>query len=187
MSEAGKHLEGQVIDGKFPLLRYLGASDHSVVFLTERKLEPQRAAIKLIPAKAGDVGTQISNWEAAAKLSHPHLVRLYETGRCQLGNKAYSYVLMEYADENLYQILPDRALTSEEAREMVPPVLDALRYLHKQGFVHGHIKPANIMASGDQVKLSSDGVVRAAQPGGTARRPAHRAVCRAERSHWETE
>ena len=48
MNEAGKNLEGQVVDGKFPLLRCLGESGQSVVFLTERKIEPQKAAIKLI-------------------------------------------------------------------------------------------------------------------------------------------
>jgi eukaryotic-like serine/threonine-protein kinase len=169
VSNAGKNLEGQVVDGKFPLLRCLGESGHSAVFLTEQKVEPRRAAIKLMPATASNAEIQISGWEAAAKLSHPHLVRLFETGRCQIGNEAYCYVVMEYAEENLYQILPDRPLSAEEAREMLPSVLDALRYLHRQGFVHGHIKPANIMASGDQVKLSGDGVLRMGQPGGVPR------------------
>src|ERR1022692_2037205 len=118
-----------------------------------------------MPATASNAEIQISGWEAAAKLSHPHLIRLFGAGRCQIGNEAYCYVVMEYADENLYQILPDRPLSAEEAREMLPSVLDALRYLHRQGFVHGHIKPANIMASGDQVKLSSEGVLRMGQPG----------------------
>ncbi len=169
MIEAGKNLEGQVVDGKFPLLRCLGESDHSVVFLTERKLEAQKAAIKLLPATSSDTELQISRWEAAAKLSHPHLVRLWETGRCSIGNMAYCYVVMEYAEENLYQILPDRPLSADEARAMLPSVLDALSYLHQQGFVHGHIKPTNIMASGDQVKLSSDGVLRMGQAGKVTR------------------
>src|ERR1700722_18233634 len=72
VSEAGKNLEGEVVDGKFPLLRYLGESDHSVVFLTERKMEARKVAIKLIPARVSDPEIQISSWEAAAKLSHPH-------------------------------------------------------------------------------------------------------------------
>ncbi len=169
MSNAGKSWEGQVVDGKFPLLRCLGESGRSAVFLTEQKVEPRRAAIKLIPATASDAEMQISSWEAAAKLSHPHLIRLFGAGRCQIGDEAYCYVLMEYAEENLYQILPDRPLSPEEAREMLPSVLDALRYLHRQGFVHGHLKPANIMASGDQVKLSGDGVLRMGQLGGVPR------------------
>lgn len=44
---------------------------------------------------------------------------------------------------------------------MLPPVLGALEYLHRLGFVHGHLKPSNIMAVDDCLKLSSDGVCRA--------------------------
>jgi serine/threonine protein kinase len=61
-------------------------------------------------------------------------------------------------EENLSQVLPGRALTPDEARAMLESVLDALAYIHRKGFVHGHIKPANIMASGDQLKVSSDGL-----------------------------
>src|SRR6267143_6083474 len=53
---------------------------------------------------------------------------------------------------------------------MLDSVLDVLAYLHSKGFVHGHIKPVNIMAIGDQLKLSSDGLCRAGasleHPGG---------------------
>jgi TonB family protein len=63
---------------------------------------------------------------------------------------------MEAAEENLSQILPERALTPEEVRELLPPVLDALTYLHTKGMVHGHLRSSNIQAAGDQVKLSSE-------------------------------
>ncbi len=171
MSEVRKPWEGQVVNGEFPLLRYLGQSDHSTVFLTQRKEEPQKAAIKLIPATAVDAGIQLSRWEAAAKLPHPHLIRMFEMGRCQLENNAYLYVVMEYADENLSLVLSSRPLTAAETREMLPPGLDALRYLHGKGFVHGHLKPDNIMATGDQLKVSTDGVVRADQVSGAGFTP----------------
>jgi eukaryotic-like serine/threonine-protein kinase len=160
VSDVKNNLQGQIADGKFPLLRLLGESDHSLVFLTERKQEPQKAVIKLIPANGVDAGKQIAQWEVTAKLSHPHLTALYETGRCQIGAQSYLYAVMEYADENLYQILPERALTPAEAREMLPSVVDGLRYLHSQGLAHGHIKPANVMACGEQLKISSDGVTK---------------------------
>ena len=171
MSELGKRWEGQLINGKLPLIRYLGQSDHSIVFLTERKQEPRKAAIKLVPAAGLDEASQLSQWEAAAKLSHPHLIELFEVGRWQLGNEARLYVVMEYADEDLSQVLPSRPLTAVETGEMLLPVLDALGYLHRKGFVHGHIKPANIVAVGNQLKISRDGVVRADQARGARRVP----------------
>ena len=49
--DVGKNWEGRVIDGKFPLLQWLGGSEDSAVFLTERRGSgPQKAAIKLIPS-----------------------------------------------------------------------------------------------------------------------------------------
>ena len=159
MSEAWKQCEGQAVNGKFRLRQYLGGSDHSAVFLTELgEQEPQKAAIKLIPAHPESAELQLSRWDLAAKLSHPHLMRLFQTGRCQLANLDLLYVVMEYAEENLSQILPHRPLTPAEAEDMLAPVLDGLAYVHGKGLVHGHLKPANIMAVDDQLKISSDGL-----------------------------
>ncbi len=156
MAESWKHWEGRTVDG-FPLRRYLGGSDHSCVFLSERAgREPRAAAIKLIQASTADWESQAAWWREIAKYRHPHLLRLFEYGRCQLDGNELFYCLTEYADENLAEILPDRPLTPEQAGEMLRPVLEALAYLHSQGFVHGHIKPSNVLAIGDQVKLSSE-------------------------------
>src|SRR5579863_128574 len=161
MTEAWKQWEGQVVNGKFHLRQYLSGGENSAVFLTEHgEQELQKAAIKLIPALPEKSDLQLSQWGLAAKLSHPHLIRLFEMGRCQLGNMGLLYIVMEYAEENLSQILPDRPLTPAEAREMLEPVLDTLAFVHGQGFVHGHIRPANIMAVEDQLKISSDGLHR---------------------------
>ena len=49
MTRDWKQWEGQIVNGTFPLRQYVGGSEHSAVFLTERRgREPQRAAIKLI-------------------------------------------------------------------------------------------------------------------------------------------
>ena len=52
MTGTWKRWEGQVVNGEFPLQRYLGGSDHSAVFLTQRGSE--KAAIKLIAADLDD-------------------------------------------------------------------------------------------------------------------------------------
>ena len=77
-------------------------------------------------------------------------------GRCQLGGLQFLFVVMEYAEQNLSQILSRRALTVEEVREMLPPILDGLGFLHSQHQVQGRLKPTNILAIGDQLKLASD-------------------------------
>jgi len=159
MSEAWKRWEGRTVDGRFPLQSYLGSSDQSAVFLTvtqPRGSDSEKAAIKLIPAGSGDANHQFVRWKAASELIHPNVIRIFEAGRCELDGTELLYVVMEYAEENLSQILPERALTAEEARGMLAPILRALQFVHDQGFVHGHVQPSNILAVADQVKLSSD-------------------------------
>jgi TonB family protein len=153
--EGWKKWEGRV-DGKFPLRQWLGGSEHSAVFLTERPGHPdQKVAIKLIAAGA-DADRQLSHWRAAAQLSHPHLMRIYDAGRCRLDGTSLLYLVMEYAEEDLSQILPQRPLAPAEVTDLLPPLLDSLSYLHGKGFVHGRIKPSNVHATGDQLKLSAD-------------------------------
>jgi TonB family protein len=155
MSEAWKTWEGQAVDG-FPLRQYLGGSDHSAVYLTQLNSSgKQKAAIKFIPADASAY-SQLAKWRVAGELTHPHLLQLIRVGRCELANTNFLYVVMEYAEENLSEILPQRALEPDEVRPVLESALDALTYLHAQGLAHTRIKPGNILAAGDQLKLSSD-------------------------------
>ncbi len=155
MSEAWKTWEGQAVDG-FPLRQYLGGSDHSAVYLTHLNSSgEQKAAIKFIPADASAYA-QLAKWRVAGELTHPHLLQLIRVGRCEFANTNFLYVVMEYAEENLAEILPQRSLQPDEVRQVLESALDALTYLHAQGLAHTRIKPGNILAAGDQLKLSSD-------------------------------
>ena len=156
MSEVWSQCEGQVVDNKFRLRQFLGEMDDSAVFLTSLP-EPssKKAAIKFIPAGT-TADLQLSLWRRVMQLTHPQLLRIHDIGRCRLANRDRLYVVMEYADEDLSQILPLRPLTDSEAREMLGPVLDALVFLHGHGLIHSRIKPSNILATADQLKLSSD-------------------------------
>ena len=160
--ESWKSWEGRLVAGKFPLRQWLGGSDHSAVFLTENAPQDSgKAAIKLIVAEPADMERQLANLGETTRLSHPHLVRTFEAGRGQIDGASFVYVVMEHADEDLAEILPQRALEAGEASELLPPLLDALAYLHGKGMVHGQIRPANVLAVGDQLKLSSDQIIPA--------------------------
>jgi TonB family protein len=159
MTEDWTKWEGLIIDRVFPLRRFLGKSSHSVVFLTEHTAHDlPDAAIKLIPVDPTMEEAQLSRWRIAAALSHPHLIRIFDSGRCRLGGHPFLFVVMEYAEQTLGQILPHRALTSDEVREMLLPTLDALAFLHGKNLAHGQLKPPNVLVVDDRVKLSSDNV-----------------------------
>jgi serine/threonine protein kinase len=157
MSEVWSKWTGHVVNDTFPLRRYLGASDHSGVFLTEfAGRRPSEVAIKLVRAIPTLVDSHGAQWEAAAELANPNLVQLLEAGQCQLGGLPYLYLVMEYADQTLAQLLEHRAMAQDEAREMLLPILETLAFLHNRNMVQGQLKPANILVIGDTLKLASD-------------------------------
>jgi TonB family protein len=172
MTDAWKEFEGQIVDDEFPLQQFLAGNEYGAVFLTQHgDSQPQKAAIKLIPADPATADLQLSRWRLAAQLSHPNLLHLLDFGRCRLDTANFLYVVMEFAEEDLSQILPQRPLATVEVREMLDPILDALVYLHSKGLVHGHIQPSNILATADQLKLSSDTLSSIAEPRAPMARP----------------
>lgn len=170
MIESWQQLEGQLVNGRFHLRRFLGGTEHSAVFLAGRTDQAGDIAIKFVPATEEEAA--MSRWRRAALFSHPRLIRLFETGHWQIEDLKLGYAAMECGEENLGQILPQRALTPGEAREMLGPILDGLSYLHGQGCVHGRIKPSNIVSVRDQLKISSDGVSPIGGPAGGPPLPA---------------
>ena len=151
--------DGRIVHATYPLLRYLGGSDHSAVYLTESA--GASAAIKLVPADASYAPAQIASWELARELSHPNLVKILDTGLWHADEEQdMLFVVMEYCEESLDAVLRQRTITPEEARNVLEPALHALKYLHGRGLLHGQIKPTHVLASGDCLKLSSDTVHR---------------------------
>jgi len=162
-----KQWEGRVIEGRFHLRQYLGGSPHSAVFGTEFGEEaPRKAAIKLVAADSGKADAWVLRRELAARLSHPGLLSILQFGTCRIDDAVFAYAVMEPSDEDLSQVIPTRPLTAVEARELLLAVAEILAYVHAEGFVHGRLTPANLMAAGDRIKISSDGLLRAGESSG---------------------
>ncbi len=159
MRDDWKKFEGQVVNKLFPLRRFLGSTSHSAVFLTQSgHAQPKNLAIKFVSAGA-NADSQVSLLHRASKLRHPNLLGLLPGGRCRLADMDLVFVVMVYVEENLGQVLPNRTFTAKETPELLAPLLDALSHIHSQGLAHSHIKPSNIMAIGNQLRLSSDTVL----------------------------
>lgn len=149
--------EGQIVKGIFPLRRFLGCSDKGAVFLSEYNTgKTSDVAIKIVPAVGSQAEARLAHWRAAAGLSHPNLVRLFDMGRCQLGGREYLFVVMEYGEQTLAEFLSQRVLSTDEVRALLLPTLDTLVFLHRSQLVHAQLKPSNFLVVNDQLKLSSD-------------------------------
>lgn len=157
---------GRIVEGRFSLLESLPSIAPASAFRTEMPGQRfQKAVIWLIPADAVDAQAQLADWATAAGLSHPHLARVFAHGLTRLDGDVL-YVVTEFPEETLSQVLPERALTAAEAGEMLSPVLEALSFVHSKGLVHGSLRPTNVLVVGDQVKLSSDTLQRPGRAAG---------------------
>ncbi len=161
---AQERWQGQIIDDKYALLEWLGGSANTAVFRTQVPGLPQPAAIKLVRAEGANPVQQIARWKEAATLSHPNLLRIFDAGQCQITGAYWIYCVMEYAEENLDQVLPIRPLSATEVAELLSPLVDALSFVHARGLVHSRIQPSNVFAMNNQLKLSSDSLRAASQP-----------------------
>lgn len=153
---------GRVVEGKFHLLQRLGGSERHGAFLAmwqQAPLEP--VVIHLMPAEAAEAEGRVAVWTIAQELDCRELLDVYGHGFCEMDGAEFAYVVTEFAPEVLAEVLRERALTAHEARVVLEPLVDALKYLHGKGLVHGHVKPTNILANGDELKLTVDDVMRA--------------------------
>ena len=154
--------EGRIVNGKYPLRQLLDGTDAAPVYLTERN--GAKAVIKLIAADSPQAAAQSASWKLASRMSHPNLVQVFDSGLWHADDEHdLHFAVMEYCDESLAGVLAQRALTAAETRDMLAPALDALKYLHTQNVVHGRMNPADILASGDQLKLSTDALRRSGE------------------------
>ncbi|MFZ0393611.1 MAG: protein kinase [Terracidiphilus sp.] len=168
----GSECVGRVVEGRFRLLHWLGGTEHSSVYLTLIAGDPPRsAATKFLAANGEDAEASTKQWTAAETLSHPHLVRLFHFGRCEIDSNTLLYTVSEYAEEVLAEVLAERPLSAAETAEMLPAIVDALGYLHARGLVHGGLTPSNILVVEDHLKLSVDGLQTAGEPLRRARLP----------------
>jgi len=170
MTPDWKQWEGRRIDGRFTLQRCLHSGPYNgldgAVFLTEHGGGP--AAIRLVAADPKSAEPLLKRWNQAARLSHPNLAKLREVGSCRSEGTEVAFEVTDYGEETLADVLKDRALDAAETRQVLEPLLGTLGYLHSNGYAHGRVSPANLMAVGDTMKLSSESIARIGEPGGGA-------------------
>jgi serine/threonine protein kinase len=152
-SSFGSEWGGRVVEGKFPLLEWLGGSGNCSSFFTVLG-GMHEAVIQILFASDVAADAYLAQWNFAINLSHPHLSKILASGQSVIDNRELVYVVTDHSDGSLSKIIRNEALQAARIREIFNPVLSALAYLHKNGVVHGHINPSNIQFAGSTPKLS---------------------------------
>ena len=157
-------LVGTLVDGRYQVVARIARGGMATVYeAIDTRLDRTVALKMMSPALAEDPGfvTRFRREaRAAAQLSHPHVVAVFDQGEAA----GLPYLAMEYVPgRTLRDVLRDYgALTPEQALTILDPVLEALSAAHDAGFVHRDIKPENILISDDgRVKVTDFGLARA--------------------------
>jgi eukaryotic-like serine/threonine-protein kinase len=149
-------LEGQVIDGVYPLRRLVRSEGRTAWFETETSdPRPVPATISLTEALT-DADEVIARLEAAQHLNHANLVSITNVGQVKIDNTLVVYALMEPIEQSLSDVLQSQALTPEEGREVAEALVGGLTAIHQNGMSHGRVEAASVLATQETVKLRSD-------------------------------
>lgn len=150
-------------DNRYRIVGELGRGGMGIVYKVQDTVLDRLVAFKVLPQALTENEQAINNFmreaQAAAKLNHPNIVTVYDTGE-QAGRY---YIAMEYVEgTTLKEILRRRgAISPSGILHVLMQISEALAYAHEKKVVHRDIKPANAMWTRDKkVKLMDFGLAK---------------------------
>jgi len=148
--------------GRYSIGRKLGEGGMAVVFLAKDERHDRSVALKVLrPDPASEIGAErfLREIKIAAKLTHPHILPLYDSGEAD-GFLFYVMPIME--GRSLRERLDkERQLPLDEAVRITQEVASALDYAHRHGVIHRDIKPANILLHEGAAMVADFGIGKA--------------------------
>jgi Tol biopolymer transport system component len=160
----GNHLDAlkAALTGRYTIIRELGSGGMATVYLADDERHHRKVALKVLrPEIAASLGSErfFREIEVAARLQHPHILPLLDSGR---GEHFLYYVMPYVAGESLRERLDrEGELPVHDSIKILREVVDALAAAHGEGVVHRDIKPDNVMLSGRHALVTDFGVAKA--------------------------
>jgi serine/threonine protein kinase/regulator of sirC expression with transglutaminase-like and TPR domain len=155
-------LIGTVIADRYEVQRELGRGAMGIVYLARDPRHDRDVALKILdPSIASGIGAErfLREIRLAAKLSHPHIVPVYDSGECR---GILFYVMPAIAGLTLRQRLErDKKIPVAEAVRIARDVASALDYAHGVGIVHRDVKPDNVMFHQNEAVVTDFGIAKA--------------------------
>ena len=155
---------GHTLGGRYELLARVGGGGMALVYKARDLLLNRFVAVKVLRQQFTHDDDFVKRFrreaQAAASLSHPNIVSIYDVGQVDDTH----YIVMEFVDgANLNEIIRERApLQAEEAVRIAVEICDALEHAHHNQIIHRDIKPHNILIGNNgRVKVTDFGIARA--------------------------
>ncbi|WP_025747059.1 Stk1 family PASTA domain-containing Ser/Thr kinase [Caldicoprobacter faecalis] len=156
---------GRILGGRYELEEKIGSGGMAIVYKAKCHLLKRHVAVKVLRPELVEDEEFVARFkresQAAASLSHPNIVNIYDVGE---ENGIY-YIVMEYIKgKTLKEYIREKGkLDWEEAVRIAIQICSALKHAHKNGIIHRDIKPQNILVSEDgTIKVTDFGIARAA-------------------------
>jgi eukaryotic-like serine/threonine-protein kinase len=165
MTNLRERWEGVSLPGDYLLERWVGGDDATAFFEIPPAPDGRRAIVKLLPESAVNAPAQLARWQRTQRFNHPNLQALLDCGRAELDGETVLYAVFESADDTLASALAHGPLSEAEAWEVLEAVVRGLGYLDSQGLALPGLEPENVVAVGEQIKLSTDALQES--PAGT--------------------
>lgn len=157
------------LGGRYRVLREIARGGMATVYRALDEVLEREVAVKVLHAHLASDEVFLDRFlreaRAAAALSHPHVVSVFDWGQDVDGDRVEAYLVMELVDgPSLRDVLRDRgALDPDEVSAILAPAADGIAAAHARGLVHRDVKPENILLSVDgAVKVTDFGLARAA-------------------------
>jgi serine/threonine-protein kinase len=147
------------LEGRYQVESELGEGGMATVYLATDVKHNRQVALKVLKPELGEaLGTERFTREIdiAAKLSHPHILPLFDSGEAE----GIFYLVMPYVKGESLRDRLDRegSLPLEQAVDVASEVADALAYAHESGLVHRDIKPENILFQSGHALVTDFGI-----------------------------
>ncbi|MDR1701300.1 MAG: Stk1 family PASTA domain-containing Ser/Thr kinase [Sporomusaceae bacterium] len=153
-----------VLDNRYTIIERVGGGGMADVYRAHDKLLDRSVAVKVLKGQFVDDGAFVDNFRlealAAARLSHPNIVNIYDVGF----EKDVYYIIMEYISGETLKDKIDREapFTQNESIRIAFEIAEALEHAHQNNLVHCDIKPHNILLTrSGRVKVTDFGIARA--------------------------
>jgi eukaryotic-like serine/threonine-protein kinase len=155
--------------GRYAIERELGRGAMATVYLAQDLKHHRKVAVKVLRPQVGAfLGAErfLSEIAMTAKLNHPHILALHDSGEARTGDAnqyAFLYYVMPFVDgESLRDRLRrEKSLGIAEAVRIATEVADALAYAHAHDIVHRDVKPENILLQAGHAVVADFGIARA--------------------------
>jgi len=152
----------RALASRYKVERVLGEGGMATVYLAQDLKYNRSVAVKVMrPELASTLGADrfLREVEIAARLTHPHILPMYESGEAQ----GLLYYVMPYVEGETLRdrIKRETQLPVEDALKIAREVAEALACAHERCIIHRDIKPANILLGGGHAMVADFGIARA--------------------------